>query len=235
MSLWDFPVAFGLGLAGSIHCLQMCGPVVLSYSLPLAQGNVPRKRLAAAHGAYHAGRLLTYAALGAVAGLAGGAAGFAARLAGVANGARILAGAAMIVAAIAIAGLLPRTGLVQIERGGMLRRFSGAIRRLMLSPVPGSKFRLGLMLGFLPCGLIYAALLKAVDAGSALGGALTMLGFGFGTATSLLGLGLASSAAGMRLGRWSNAIAAVSVAAMGAFLVWRGLVPPTPMCHAHNG
>ncbi|HZT32208.1 MAG TPA: sulfite exporter TauE/SafE family protein [Bryobacteraceae bacterium] len=235
MTAFEFTLGFGLGLAGSLHCVQMCGPIVLSYSLPLAAGGVRRKRLAAAHAAYHAGRLATYAMLGALAGLAGGAVGLVSRLAGIANGARIFAGAAMILAAVILSGVLPRAGLVQIERTGPLRLFSRAVSRLMLAPTPSSKFGLGLLLGFLPCGLVYAALLKAVETASAAAGALTMAAFGLGTATTLLLLGLASSAAGLRLGKWSNALAAASIAAMGVFLIWRGVMPPAPMSHGHHG
>jgi sulfite exporter TauE/SafE len=86
------------------------------------------------------------------------------------------------------------------------------------------------MLGFLPCGLIYAALLKALEAGGAWAGALTMLAFGLGTAGALAGIGVVSSLAGPRLGRWSNRVAAVAVMLFGAILLWRGLTAK-PVCH----
>jgi sulfite exporter TauE/SafE len=92
------------------------------------------------------------------------------------------------------------------------------------------------VLGFLPCGLVYAALLKAVETGTALAGALTMLAFGLGTAGALLTMGLASSMVGLRLGRWSSILSAASIALMGAILLWRGLSgAPAPMGHVHHG
>jgi sulfite exporter TauE/SafE len=155
------------------------------------------------------------------------------RFAGLANGTRVLAGLAMLVAAAAISGLLPHTSLVRIDRGGIGSRLSRAAGRLLQSR---SQFRLGLVLGFLPCGLVYAALLKAVETGTALAGALTMLAFGLGTAGALLTMGLASSMVGLRLGRWSSILSAASIALMGAILLWRGLSgAPAPMGHVHHG
>jgi len=169
---------FALGLLSGLHCLQMCGPIVLAYSL---QSNRLQSHLA-----YNAGRILTYSLLGAIAGAAG-------------------------------------TGLQLL---GQLAGLAAAARRLL----HGGKFRLGLTLGFLPCGLVYAALLKSIDAGSPFQGALTMMAFGAGTSAALLGVGAASSFAGPRLGGWSSRLAAVSVMLFGAILLWRGLAAK-PLCH----
>jgi uncharacterized protein len=233
MSPLDLSLVFVFGLVSSLHCVQMCGPIVLAYSLPLAGAGAGRRGLVLAHAAYNSGRLLIYMLLGAIAGALGSAAGMAGRLAGMANGARIFAGAAMVLAAIAMFGLLPTTpGLVTIERRGPASALRRAAGRLLLSPAPASKFRLGLLLGFLPCGLIYGALLKSVDAGAALPGALTMLAFGLGTATALFPMGLASGFLGRRLGPWSNRLAALSLMLFGAFLLWRGLAGPAAP-HSH--
>jgi uncharacterized protein len=215
MSPLEFTIVFSLGLVGSLHCLQMCGPLVLSWSVGL-----PRPRALGAHLRYHAGRILTYMLLGAIAGTVGkgiGSAGFS-------STARIVTGAAMIVSGIFMLGLWNSNGLVTIRQPA---RFSKWIGRHLLGP--DRKFQLGLMLGFLPCGLIYTALLKAVDAGGPVAGALTMMAFGLGTAGSLLMIGLASSFAGFRLSRWSMKIAAVCIMATGIVLLYRGLTAPA--CH----
>jgi sulfite exporter TauE/SafE len=216
----ELGIVFVLGLVSSLHCVQMCGPIVLAFSLPLERGDAVR-----AHLSYNAGRVLTYAFLGSLAGAAGSAIGLLGRMAGLASGARIFAGSAMIVAGILMIGLLPSNGLVSIHRGGVTARFRKSIGARLLAP--RGKFTLGLTLGFLPCGLVYAALLKAVDTGSALAGAATMLAFGAGTALALLALGAASSF--VRFPRWSNRLAAVSMVLAGALLVWRGLMQP--VCH----
>lgn len=216
----ELGLIFILGLVSSLHCVQMCGPIVLAFSLPLSR---PEALRAQVH--YNAGRILTYAALGALAGALGGGIGLLGRLAGLASGARVFAGSAMIVAGILMVGLLPSNGLVTIQNRSISKRFSKLIGRRLLAPK--GKFTLGLTLGFLPCGLIYAALLKAVDSGSAFAGALTMLAFGAGTAVALLTFGAASSF--IRFPRWSNRLAAVSMMLAGALLVWRGLM--VPVCH----
>ena len=219
--LLELGLVFVLGLVSSLHCVQMCGPIVLAFSLPLSRPDALR-----AHLQYNAGRILTYALLGAVAGAVGGGIGMLGRLADLASGARVFAGSAMILAGILMIGLLPSNGLVTIQKRGIAKRFSQLAARRLLAP--GGKFTLGLTLGFLPCGLVYAALLKAVDSGTALAGAATMLAFGTGTAVALLSLGAASSF--LRFPRWSNRLAAVSMLVAGALLVWRGLMA-VPVCH----
>src|ERR1039457_3343634 len=96
----ELGLVFVLGLVGSLHCVQMCGPIVLAFSLPLEGRDALR-----AHLGYNAGRILTYAFLGALAGAVGGGIGMLGRLACLASGARIFAGAAMIAAGILMAGL----------------------------------------------------------------------------------------------------------------------------------
>jgi hypothetical protein len=221
MTPLEFSLVLSLGLVSGLHCLGMCGPIVLAYGLPLAKGQRMR-----AHLSYHAGRILTYMMLGALAGAAGGALGLLGRMAGLATGARIFAGAAMIVAGLLLAGLIPSRGLA---RSGS--RFSRMVGRLLR---PGNnKFFLGLALGFLPCGLVYAALLKAMESAGALSGALTMLAFGLGTSAALLSMGAVSSLAGAWLGRWSNRLAPGFIMLAGAILLWRGLMAPgAPLCHA---
>jgi hypothetical protein len=218
--MMEMAVMFGLGLVSSLHCLQMCGPIVMAYSVSLSN---PR-RMMAAHAAYNGGRILTYMLLGAVAGTVGSGIGMLGRMAGMAAGARIVSGAAMIAMGVVLA--LPKSSLVQIGRP----RVTQSIGRWITAPRPGSKFTLGLTLGFLPCGLIYAALLKSLESGSALSGSLNMLAFGLGTACALFAMGLASSFAGARLGPWSNRLAAVSVTLFGAILLWRGIAA-RPICH----
>ncbi len=220
MTPLEFSVIFALGAAGSLHCVGMCGPIVLSYSLGL------RGPRLAAHAAYNVGRILTYMALGALAGTAGHAIGLLGRLAGLASGTRILAGAAMILAGISMLGLFRSGSLVRIQTSGVKQR----IGKLLLGPGAASKFGLGLLLGFLPCGLVYAALLKALESGGALAGALTMLAFGLGTAIALFVTGMLSSLAGPRLGNWSTRLAAISVMLFGAILLWRGILSK-PVCH----
>lgn len=236
MTLWEFWLLFSLGLVSSAHCAQMCGPIVLSYSLALS-GNgrslakkkkrtLPiRSQLLLAHLAYNAGRIATYSALGAAAGLAGGTMGWLGKMAGIQNGAALVAGALMVLAGLFMLGWLPGRAL---EKTGALRigsRFLKPLGRRISSPAVAGKFSLGVMLGFLPCGLIYAALLKAVESSAPLRGALTMLAFGLGTTGALVTMGLFSSFFARKVGRWGVPLAAFSVTLLGVFLLWRGAMP----------
>ncbi len=231
MNFLDFGVIFTLGLVSSLHCVQMCGPIVLSYSVALESltrtaSTAVFPSLLRNHLAYNAGRILTYSALGAVAGTAGRTMGAMGRLAGFGHILAIVAGTAMIILGIVLLGVIPlriqtffRVPMTFLKRVG----------RLVSAPGSGSRFLLGLAIGFLPCGLIYAALLKAMATGSPIAGASTMLAFGLGTACALLAIGLFSSALRMRINRWGSQLAAVSVMVMGILLVWRGTLPAMKM------
>jgi len=230
----DFGVGFTLGLVSSLHCAQMCGPIVLSYSVAVESLTQNGSRPAASsllgnHLAYNTGRILTYTALGAAAGFAGHTMGMLGRLAGFSHTVMVAAGAAMIVLSVFLLGLVPaRLQSVLLVPASFLKRAGS----LISAPGLKKRFLLGLSLGFLPCGLIYAALLKAMATGSLADGAFTMLAFGLGTACSLLAIGLFSSAIRMRVNRWGSQLAAVSVMVMGIALVWRGTMPGV-MTHDH--
>src|SRR5208337_1728917 len=89
----------------------MCGPIVLSYSVALDQVKTGAERapgsLLFGHLAYNAGRILTYAALGAAAGLAGKTVGLVGRLAGVSSALAIVGGVLMLIAGLAMFGMFP--------------------------------------------------------------------------------------------------------------------------------
>jgi hypothetical protein len=227
MTFAELSLPFGLGLASSLHCVQMCGPLVLSYSLPMG-------RSLRGHLFYNLGRIATYSMLGAAAGAIGSVFHLAGRLVGIEKSAAIVAGVLMIVAGILISGVAPTGSLVQI--GGRLNvtsLFSRSIGRLIASRNPRSKLGLGMVLGFIPCGMVYAAMFRAIAAEGPLGGALAMMAFGLGTSSSLFTFGAFSSFIGAKLGRWSNQIAAASIILMGLILLWHGLKPVTigPDCH----
>ena len=214
---------FLLGLAGSLHCVQMCGPLVLSFSLT--------SRQPAAHAAYHAGRILTYALLGALAGWTGSGLTLAGSLAGLQNTAAVVGGICMIVAAFLLGTAASGRSLIRI---GAPSRFSVFAGRLLRNASLRGRFATGLAMGLLPCGMIYAALLRSVAAASATSGAVAMLAFGLGTAGPLFGLSLISTPVNRWLGVRGPNWAAAGIALMGAVLIWRGLLPPASHQHHLN-
>lgn len=228
-----------LGLVGSLHCVQMCGPIVVSYSvsvesLTTKSQSSPLFSLLRNHLAYNSGRILTYSALGALAGFFGRAMGLIGHLAGFSHALALVSGVLMMLVGIIMLGAIPSRVM-----GGKLLRIPSAILqrmgRLLSAPATLSRFLLGLTLGFIPCGLIYAALLKAMETGSPLAGAATMLSFGLGTGCALIALGVFSSALRIRLNRWGSQLAAVGITLMGMVLVWRATMPGMPMMdHMHG-
>jgi len=228
MSAVEVGLMLSLGLLSSLHCAQMCGPIVVTYSLAsIRRTNQTRSRWMSlpGHLAYNAGRILTYSLLGAVAGLLGQSMTWMGRLAGFSHTASIVAGLLLVLSGIAMLGWLPKMAALGQSSAAVTSRFLRPLRELLTSPKLDRRFVLGMALGLLPCGLIYAALVKSLASGSAVGGALGMMAFGLGTATSLLAIGVLSTSFRGRLTRWSSQIAAVAVIAMGTALLWRASMP----------
>lgn len=228
------------GAAGSVvHCTPMCGPFVLgqvSDRLARVPGALlcERQRLGSALLLpYHAGRVITYAGLGALAGEGGAALGRLAWFGWLST--VLLELAALLFLAHAVRRLAPSLGAVlawvvpgtdraPIGWVRLVRRLSVRVNRAR----PGGGLLLGLLLGFLPCGFLYGALaVAAAGGGSASGGPLTgaaaMLSFGLGTVPSLVAVGVAGHAAGRSFHRGVIALAPVvlllNAAVLGA-LAW---------------
>ena len=165
---------FLAGLAGgATHCAAMCAPFVLAQLRPDNAGGAMLQRLSgAALLPYHAGRMLGYATLGA---LAGAGAGLFSQITGLRwLLALLLAAAALLMAAQAAErlGLAARLHLPALPLPAAL---NAPLHRLLTKPGGRSGFALGVLLSALPCGLLYAALAAAAASGSALGGALGSL------------------------------------------------------------
>jgi hypothetical protein len=232
MTPGDFSLVLAFGFMTSLHCVGMCGPIVLTYSVA-SNTSAGRRPLLGLHLAYNAGRTVTYTLLGAVAGLAGGAMGWVGRFAGIENIAAILAGCAMVLTGIALLGVIP--GVKAWSGFSMPGRLLRPVGKLISSTAPGAKFALGLLMGFLPCGMIYAALMKAIGEATLAGGALAMFTFSIGTSVALVVVGVGSSAATRKLARWGTAISAITVLVMGSLLIARGaLAGPVNHTHMHH-
>lgn len=187
------PVAMFLaGLAGSlIHCVGMCGPFVMGQVIadadrPGRGGYGEWQRLAgAALAPYHLGRFTTYAALGAVA-------GEVTSLFASTTNFRWLSGVLLVGAAVLL--ILQALGLSFGTGGGTGGGAHQGILSRLAAPLAGAtghgaRYGLGVLLGFLPCGLLYGALAAAAGTASAGRGALTMAAFALGTAPALIAVG----------------------------------------------
>jgi hypothetical protein len=204
-----------LGLLGGFgHCVGMCSPFVLFVSRRYAPPGGGRRAVSAAQGWYTAGRVVTYAVLGAAAGALGGIVELAGGLLGLQRAASLVAGAVLVVwALVALSDLVPR-----LDTGGNLfARVAGALK----GRVPGHPFATGLFLGLLPCGLLYSALIAAAARGGALEGAAALTLFGMGTAPALLGLSVADELLA-RNRAFVNRLSQVFLLVMGIWFLWTG-------------
>lgn len=161
-----------LGLLGSLHCLGMCGPI--AFMLPLDRTNQIKKlgQLTI----YHFGRILAYASMGLVFGLLGKGLylfGFQQKLS-------IVIGAIMIVLVLLPTKYIQKFGMAKpIYR--LLSKVKGILGNELKKKTPDTFVTIGFLNGFLPCGLVYMALLGAIAMGTAWEGALYMSLFGLGT------------------------------------------------------
>jgi hypothetical protein len=205
-----------LGLLGGFgHCVGMCSPFVLFVSRRYVPAGGGRAAVFVAQVWYTAGRVLTYAALGAAAGALGGIVALAGGLLGVQRAASIAAGGILIVWALAaLSDLVPRLN----TGGSLFTRVAGALK----GRVPGHPFATGLFLGLLPCGLLYSALIAAAARGGAREGAAALAVFGLGTAPALLGLSVADDLLA-RNRAVINRVSQVFLLAMGIWFLWTGL------------
>lgn len=205
-----------LGLLGGFgHCVGMCSPFVLFVSRRYVAPDAGRAAAFRAQLWYTAGRVLTYAILGAIAGALGGVVQLAGALLGLQRAASVVAGAALVLwALVALSDLVPG-----LDTGGSL--FAKVAARLK-GRVPGHPFAVGLFLGLLPCGLLYSAVIAAVARGGPLEGALALTLFGLGTAPALLGVSLADELLA-RHRAFVNRLSQLFLLAMGAWFLWTGL------------
>ncbi|MBV6439073.1 MAG: sulfite exporter TauE/SafE family protein [Haliscomenobacteraceae bacterium CHB4] len=203
-----------LGLAASLHCVGMCGPLMLALPLDAAgRRHVLREMLT-----YHAGRILTYAALGVLFGLLGKSIA----LAGIQQGLSIGAGVLMLAMAFMawrfeqLVTNLP--GFGRFTRSVQLR-----IGRLLNQNSNGAAFGVGLLNGLLPCGMVYAALAGAIATSRGIEGGLFMALFGLGTLPLMLTVSVFGRSLGFSIRQKIRLAQPILLTLAGLLLLQRGL------------
>lgn len=210
----DLLSGFLVGFLGSVHCAGMCGPLALA--LPVPGGGT----LTYLYGrvVYNAARVLTYAVLGAVAGLVGRT--------------LVLAGAQQIVSVligvcILLTVLLPLALKSVFPFFTLPARFSAHVQAKLAGLMKKSSifalFLIGLLNGLLPCGFVYVALAAAITTGEVYRGVLFMVGFGIGTGPIMLAIALAGKHLQAGIRRRLVVLAPVFTAALAVLFILRGL------------
>jgi sulfite exporter TauE/SafE len=213
--------AFLAGFFGSAHCVGMCGGIAGLFAVKLEIASLSR-RLGLAL-VYNAGRVLGYALLGFLAGGIGKT--FTGVIPALAGPLRLLSGVLIILVGLRLA--FDWRVLDLLERGGAVlwQRIAPSARGLLPVTSPWQALALGFLWGWLPCGLVYSALLIAATSGEAASGALVMTAFGVGTLPAMLltGLGAAQLQAFMTR-QWARRGAGLIVILMGIVTLWMPLV-----------
>lgn len=215
----DFYFAFITGLLGGFgHCIGMCGPIVSSYSLCWKdeQGlssSIVNQLL------YNLGRVVTYAFIGAILGWGGS-------ILGIGSSGNIfyiimplVIGLIMVLMGLNVSGIF--TFALPGSSGPSF--IIKATRPLLASNSKMKFFPLGLLLGFLPCGLSYSIFSGALATGTLLNGFLYSLLFGIGTIPALFILGVSVNFISVAMRKRLYQICGILIIIMGAMFIKKGL------------
>lgn len=211
MILWT---AFIVGIFGSLHCIGMCGPITLA--LPGFKNNLPM--VLSSRVLYNLGRTATYALMGAVIGLAG--AGLS--LAGAQQWLSIGSGIVLILIVLIPASIPSRVQLLKpaYHFTGWLKSKFGL---LLKSDSVMSVFLIGILNGFLPCGLVYVALAGALATGSLIEGTLYMTFFGLGTVPLMFAFSIFGQFVGVSVRRKFSKLIPIFIIMLGILFILRGM------------
>lgn len=180
-----FTTGFAIGFG---HCIGMCGPIVVSISLNLKSRGVWTPNLL-----YHTGRVTTYGIMGGIMGATGAFTRVTAGIAGLQKGVMILAGFMIVAMGLGMGGWIP-LGRIFGDHYNPEGVISRGFHRLTQAKSTAAYLPMGLLLGLLPCGPVYTALIAAARTGmetnrafqGVLSGMGLMIAFGTGTIPALL-------------------------------------------------
>ncbi|MFW5442792.1 MAG: sulfite exporter TauE/SafE family protein [Methylococcaceae bacterium] len=183
--------AFAMGLFSSLHCIGMCGSIIGTLTLSLKPEIRNQKSTLFPYVLnYNLGRIFSYTLAGLLVGIAEA---ILTLPLGLDHGHRILqllSASIMIGAGFYIAGWFPRFAYIEKAGSRLWKLLEPYGRKLIPVSTRFHAFLFGMVWGWLPCGLVYAALALAATTGNILTSAITMLAFGLGTLPSVLGVGI---------------------------------------------
>lgn len=197
LDLLTLGAAFVGGLLGGVHCAAMCGGVAVSLSLAALPPGAKRPALSAATW-INLGRIAGYVLAGAlVGGLGAGLLGIV-RMDAMIIVLRMLLGVVLVVVGLRLLGIGGRLSFISRPGAALWRRLAPLQRRLLPADSVPRRFALGMLWGWLPCGLSASLLFVAWLEADPLHGALVMASFGLGTMPTMLPL----TWSGARAARW---------------------------------
>ena len=220
-----YPIFFITGLTvGFGHCVGMCGPIVVSLSLHLKDRNV-----IVPHLFYNVGRILTYTVLGGILGITGSFTGFISNIVTLQKGVMIVTGLIIVIMGLSMSGWIPlKTIFADYRPEGLISKW---FQRLSTHKSSVIYLPLGLLLGLLPCGPVYTALIAAARVGmegtgpwqGLFAGMGLMLSFGLGTIPSLLIVGRLTGFDWFRSRQIIIKVSSLLMVVVGIYFVIRGI------------
>jgi sulfite exporter TauE/SafE/copper chaperone CopZ len=219
-----YGLIFVVGLLTSLHCIAMCGGIVLSQGIKRheveAHSTLQRpspaelkKRLLPSL-LYNGGRVVSYTIIGGIVGALGSLFSLSTTLKGVMP---VIAGAFMLFLGVRMLGIFPRLSRLKV-------RFPGLGGSRMRSAAAGrGPFVVGLLNGLMPCGPLQTMQVYALGTGSFFAGALSMFLFSLGTVPLLLGFGAISALLSAKFNRRMLKASGVLVMALGLVMFTRGM------------
>lgn len=203
-----------MGLVGGPHCIAMCGAACAGI------GKAAGERKNVALWTFQAGRLASYSALGALAAASMQALGWLTTQTAVMRPVWTLLHVAVIVMGVTLLLLARQPAWLD----NTARTVWGKVRALNASWGRGAPLAIGALWAFMPCGLLYSALLVAALSGNVFDGALTMALFALGSSVSLfLAPWLLLRLRGGGKGEWGIRLAGLALAATSGWALWMGL------------
>jgi len=234
----DYFAIFLIGFLNSFgHCIGMCGGFVVAYSLKINPTGKNRSIVywpaVYPHLLFNIGRVITYTFMGFCFGLIGETFGIILSIRNFQGGVEILAGLVIILMGLELGNWIPFDSTRYVPGITVIKNLiNGMIRRVKRQNI----LFLGLALGFIPCGLVYAAGAKAAATQSVWGGMLTMFVFGLGTMPAMILVGMSSNLISTRFRQQLFRFATILVILMGILSVYRGvraIINPTLQRHNH--
>lgn len=211
--------SFFVGLFGSFHCIGMCGPIAIALPIPNSNNlNFVLGRLL-----YNLGRIATYSFLGAVFGLLGS------RLviSGFQQSISITLGITIVIAV-----LIPAKYKAKISQHKLVQKITLPLKKgisdLFKQGTFSAMFLIGILNGFLPCGLVYVALAGAIASGDAISGTAVMILFGTGTFPTMFAATLFGKFINLNIRRKITKAIPVLALVLGLLFIVRGMALGIP-------
>lgn len=204
---------FILGISSGLHCIGMCGPIAMA--LPLDRSSNGSILFGALQ--YNFGRVITYSILGLIA----GSLGLTINTFGILQWISIIAGVLLIV--FAWRHLFQRIPLLHAPSLYFTSGLNQLLGKVIRSKNPAKLLFLGGLNGLLPCGMVYAALLNSMLAGSPVASAAAMIAFGIGTLPAMIFVSFAMGKISMETRRKFKQFLPFLLTIVGAVIILRGM------------